>query len=112
MEQNKISKYFKYAIGEIVLILIGILMALSINNWNQKRVSQNRAYSYLNQINSDLSLDLKFYKHTINNVSENIRIFDQFVKSDKKDDSLILKLGSILTLNSDPIEFGNSYTTL
>tara|TARA_B100000809_G_scaffold262719_2_gene314303 strand:+ start:643 stop:912 length:270 start_codon:yes stop_codon:yes gene_type:complete len=44
-------------------------------------------------------------------VSKNIRIFDQFVKSDKKDDSLILKLGNILTLNSDPREFGNSYTS-
>jgi len=35
MEQNKTGKYFKYAIGEIVLVVIGILIALSINNWNQ-----------------------------------------------------------------------------
>ena len=37
MEQNKTSKYFKYAIGEIVLVVIGILIALQINNWNEKR---------------------------------------------------------------------------
>jgi len=37
MEQNKNGKYLKYAIGEIVLVVIGILIALSINNWNEER---------------------------------------------------------------------------
>ena len=37
MEQNKTSKYFKYAIGEVVLVVIGILIALQINNWNENR---------------------------------------------------------------------------
>ncbi len=37
MEKNKTRKYFKYAIGEIVLVVIGILIALSLNNWNEKR---------------------------------------------------------------------------
>ncbi len=37
MEQNKTGKYFKYAIGEIVLVVIGILIAISINNWNEHR---------------------------------------------------------------------------
>jgi hypothetical protein len=36
MEKNKTGKYFKYAIGEIVLVVIGILIALQINNWNEK----------------------------------------------------------------------------
>jgi len=37
MEQNKTGKYLKYAIGEIILVVIGILIALSINNWNENR---------------------------------------------------------------------------
>jgi len=41
MEKNKTGKYFKYAIGEIILVVIGILIALSINNWNEQR--KNRA---------------------------------------------------------------------
>ena len=45
------SKYLIYALGEIVLVVIGILIALSINNWNQERVSKDKAYSFLNQIN-------------------------------------------------------------
>jgi hypothetical protein len=41
MEKNKTGKYFKYAIGEIVLVMIGILLALQVNNWNQQR-NQNK----------------------------------------------------------------------
>ena len=37
METGKTGKYFKYAIGEIVLVVIGILIALQINNWNEQR---------------------------------------------------------------------------
>tara|TARA_B100000508_G_scaffold107348_1_gene85427 strand:- start:44 stop:181 length:138 start_codon:yes stop_codon:yes gene_type:complete len=37
--ENKTSKYFKYAIGEIILVVIGILIALQINNWNELRKS-------------------------------------------------------------------------
>jgi translation initiation factor 2B subunit (eIF-2B alpha/beta/delta family) len=38
MEKNKTGKYLKYAIGEIVLVVLGILIALQINNWNQNRI--------------------------------------------------------------------------
>ena len=37
MEKNKFGKYLKYAIGEILLVVIGILIALQINNWNEDR---------------------------------------------------------------------------
>ena len=37
-DDNKPIKYLRYAIGEIVLVVIGILIALQINNWNQNRI--------------------------------------------------------------------------
>ena len=40
MEINKTGKYVKYAIGEIVLVVIGILIAVNINNWNENRISR------------------------------------------------------------------------
>ena len=40
MEKNKTGKYLKYAIGEIVLVVIGILIALSLNNWNESRKNE------------------------------------------------------------------------
>jgi hypothetical protein len=39
--ENKTGKYFKYAIGEIILVVIGILIALQINNWNDYRKERN-----------------------------------------------------------------------
>jgi len=42
--QNKTSKYFKYAIGEIILVVIGILIALSINNWNENQKIKKENY--------------------------------------------------------------------
>ena len=42
MEKNKTGKYLKYAIGEIVLVVIGILIALQINNWNENRKLSNK----------------------------------------------------------------------
>ena len=41
---NKPVKYFRYAIGEIVLVVIGILIAVSINNWNSQRINNNRIH--------------------------------------------------------------------
>ncbi len=37
LDENKTGRYLKYAIGEIVLVMIGILLALQVNNWNQNR---------------------------------------------------------------------------
>jgi hypothetical protein len=53
MEQNKTGKYFKYAIGEIVLVVIGILIALQINNWNELRKSNLEERSALENIHRD-----------------------------------------------------------
>ena len=39
--EGKTAKYLKYAIDEIVLIIIGILLALQVNNWNQNRIELN-----------------------------------------------------------------------
>ena len=55
--ENKTGKYFKYAIGEIVLVVIGILIALSINNWNDVRKNKNYEQEILFLINQNLKSD-------------------------------------------------------
>jgi len=59
MEKNKTGKYLKYAIGEIVLVVIGILIALQINNLNEKRKENKLSQEYLVGINNDLKKDIK-----------------------------------------------------
>jgi hypothetical protein len=62
---NKTKKYFKYALGEIVLVVIGILIALSINNWNEERKNKIKESVYLEGIKSDLARDIKYIQFLI-----------------------------------------------
>ncbi|MBO3116091.1 hypothetical protein J4050_04995 [Winogradskyella sp. DF17] len=55
--ENKTSKYFKYAIGEIILVVIGILIALQINNWNETRKNRTIEQDYYCQLLNDFELD-------------------------------------------------------
>ena len=48
LSEGKTGKYLKYAIGEIILVVIGILIALSINNWNENQKLRNQEITYLN----------------------------------------------------------------
>ena len=42
LAEGKTTKYFKYAIGEIILVVIGILIALQINNWNETKQASSK----------------------------------------------------------------------
>jgi hypothetical protein len=53
MSENKTGRYFKYAIGEIVLVVIGILIALSINNWNQNRINKQNEKLILKELHKE-----------------------------------------------------------
>jgi hypothetical protein len=50
MSENKTGKYFKYAIGEILLVVIGILIALQINNWNEAKRTKKFEHEILRDI--------------------------------------------------------------
>ena len=64
-DDNKVLKYTRYAIGEIVLVVIGILIALQINNSNIKRIDNNNELKYLQNIKHDLEKDLKNLTYNI-----------------------------------------------
>jgi hypothetical protein len=51
--ENKTGKYFKYAIGEIILVVIGILIALQINNWNETRLNSKKEMAILTNIHKE-----------------------------------------------------------
>jgi len=51
MGKNKTGKYLKYAIGEIILVVIGILIALQINNWNESKKYNVRLLKTYRQMN-------------------------------------------------------------
>lgn len=80
VKKNKFSKYLLYAIGEIILVVIGILIALSVNNWNQENKDHKLGEDYLLRIHRDLVQDTISFRQIIisnNAMREDIkRLFD------------------------------------
>ena len=90
--ENKTSKYLKYAIGEIVLVVIGILIALQVNNWNTLQNEKKKEQVYLKKLMSNLKDDIALLNEIIqsdslmfkslNKISNDILIVDDVKKLD------------------------------
>lgn len=92
--ENKTSKYFKYAIGEILLVVIGILIALSINNWNEERKNRIREQSILKNLQSD-------FKANIDNVD---KTYNSFLEAYEASVNLLEIMSSDDTIDGSEIE--------
>lgn len=62
LNEGKTSKYLKYALGEIILVVLGILIALQLNNWNQTRLEQIKIKQYAKSLIEDLNNDIGMIK--------------------------------------------------
>ena len=65
INENRMGKYFKYAIGEILLVVIGILIALQINNWNENRKDRKLEIDLLEQLTEDLRQNVVEFDRSI-----------------------------------------------
>jgi len=65
LNENKTSKYFKYALGEVILVVIGILIALQINTWNENRKAANEEIKILNALQADFKVSKYRIEETI-----------------------------------------------
>lgn len=74
LSEGKTRKYFKYAIGEIVLVVIGILIALQINNWNENRKNKIAESDYYCRILDDLELNQQLIDETSKLISNKIKL--------------------------------------
>ena len=95
MEQNKTGKYLKYAIGEIALVVIGILIALSINNWNEITKNRTEEVRLLEKVSTDLISDINQLKKHISDATQRQTKVDSIFTILYKDS------------NTDPIKFLN-----
>jgi len=73
IQENKMGKYFKYAIGEILLVVIGILIALQINNWNEAKKTREKEHQVLTEIISDLEFTLQDLDRVLNTRTNNLK---------------------------------------
>lgn len=97
--ENKTSKYFKYAIGEIVLVVIGILIALQINNWNDHQKNLKYKKEIILLIDQNLKSDSIAISKSLNKskiaINYTIRLLEE-VKSKNYADSLNFWMGKII----------------
>ena len=87
LDQNKTSKYFKYAIGEIILVVIGILIALQISNWNDSKIQKEELNDVLQSIANGVQSDLREL-HLMSSARESVTvkidsIINHYINSDK-----------------------------
>ena len=62
LQENRFSKYLLYAIGEIILVVIGILIALQINNWNERRKTNENIKIYHQNLIENLQTDIELFQ--------------------------------------------------
>ncbi|MBT8376484.1 MAG: hypothetical protein KJO22_06415 [Bacteroidia bacterium] len=85
MSENKTGKYFKYAIGEIILVVIGILIALQINNWNENRKLKGAEIKLLQNFKTSIEADtsrINLYIDLFSKVEKTIQRIDIHIEKD------------------------------
>src|SRR5210317_1847314 len=113
--ENKTGKYLKYAIGEIILVVVGILIALQINNWNEHRKLQNEELKLLHEVKSNLETTLANFKNDSQNNSKHIHDYNKikyYIKEDLIYNSELDSAFGRLKSWSSPYPIYTAYTTL
>jgi len=74
--ENKVAAYLRYAIGEILLVVIGILIALQINNWNEGRKQNIAETEFIEGVKNDLGQDRKYIELILNLIEPKIEAYN------------------------------------
>ena len=100
------GRYLMYAIGEIVLVVIGILIALQINNWNERKKTQEKVHSFTTSLKSDLINDLSTISEIIKIQEDRLKVLEQSIALGNNP-----QLNDILDNNdTDQIGIGRNWT--
>lgn len=111
LTESKFSKYLLYAIGEIILVVIGILIALQINNWNEERKLKNEERELLTNLNLSYTRKLNELENKNFTRAENIKGINKLLNdiSNQKrsipDDEMFKILGNLFIWNTVNEEF-------
>ena len=106
MEKNKTGKYLKYAVGEILLVVIGILIAISINNWNETQKFKAEALRVIKELNTEFANNRIVLKERINdleNANHNVRAVLSYMNKNR---DLIQKINMDSIINNS-LYYGN-----
>ena len=88
--ENKVMAYLRYAVGEILLVVIGILIALQVNNWNEQRKSNEKFNAVLEQIYTIVDQDAQILSTYESSFTQESNIIDSLIYYPEKIDPAIL----------------------
>ncbi|WP_242130585.1 DUF6090 family protein [Aestuariivivens marinum] len=111
LNEGKTTKYLKYAIGEIILVMIGILLAIQVNNWNEKRIQSISLEKALRQVMNDLMQDEIYLKHYEDTDARRIEYLEALSKRNYHNimlDSILYNLDHYIYMYKSD----NAYSTL
>jgi len=77
--KKSITRYVLYGVGEIILVVIGILIAVNINDFNEKKASENRLETYLKVYKQDLEIDTLIVGQALKYVGDRKEVFQMFL---------------------------------
>lgn len=99
LTENKFSKYLLYAIGEIVLVMVGILLALQVNNWNELRKKEEAEIQLYHKIIADLNSEQAVIENKIRdlNAHQNIHFQIYFESQGKAEYNPTINYKSLYT---------------
>ena len=97
--ENSVTKYLLYALGEIILVVVGILIALQINNWNENRKSNDQLENILTYISEDLKGDTLEIGLVLRNYEQRKPVFKRVLEDSATVEDYKTKLfyGSLVT---------------
>lgn len=79
LQKNKSTSYFLYAFGEIFLVVIGILIALGINNWNEGRINRQKEALLVKNIIEDLHIDAQNLDKALRELQDQMNVVDDLI---------------------------------
>ncbi|MEM9830942.1 MAG: DUF6090 family protein [Bacteroidota bacterium] len=89
LSTNQVGKYLKYAIGEIALVVIGILVAVSINNWNEERKQAKTLENILATVATDIVRDTVLLENVIDHYQSRENAFLQVINDSLSREEII-----------------------
>lgn len=101
LAESNFPRYLKYAIGEILLVVIGILLALQINTWNNQRLERKSEKEYISRLASELASEIEYYK----------TVKDQFIIKEETLKRIIVTWQSGSNIIKDSLQYINDFNT-
>ncbi|MFP4846738.1 hypothetical protein [Winogradskyella sp. PE311] len=102
IEGKRLKNYLAYAIGEILLVVIGILVAVTINNFNENKTLEEDTRKIALQIEKKIEEDLVIIKEVRSAIAEDLKLYDLYLKKDKTDSeklNAVLQAPFLVTIN-------------